>query len=233
MSEQPDQPITAPGHQKPQEWKVAWFVVHLATVYLLAKFCTPWLSGWTYGKLLPALQIPTTASVWEFLFSHVLGFSFVPAFLAGLINARFKHRSALLVWVVPSAILIYKLITFSSPHSVLYDSPESSALHYYFGGGFIIPAFHTWRDFWDAAGSNPDMGRGMAQLTFVAPFYASFAYGLAAWISMRWNLTNKVASKVDEWEESKFGPRKDTTGNGPSPLPSRPEIHGTTGPSET
>jgi hypothetical protein len=232
MSGQPDQPIAAPETPQCQEWRFAWFVVHLATAYLLVKFCTPWLSGWTYGKLLPFLQIPSTASVWEFLFSRVLAFSFAPAFLAGLINGRFKHQSALLVWIVPTTILVYKLITFSSPHSVLYSAPESSALHYYFGGEFIIPAFHNWRDFWDAAGSNPDMARGMAQLTFTAPVYAGFAYSLAAWISMRWDLTGKVTKKVERWEESRFGTCADTPGERLT-ASSSPEINGTSGSSET
>ena len=148
-------------------------------------------------------------------------------------NARFKHIAALLVWIVPTAILVYKLATFSSPHSVLYSPPSSPVWHYYFGGDFLIPQFHSWREFWDAAGSNPDMARGMAQLTFTAPFYAGLAYSMAAWISMRLDLTHKVATRVRKFEDSKFGLGHDKKESDASPSPSPSEIHGTTDSPET
>ena len=211
-------------------WEFLWFFLHLATVYLLVKFATPWLAGWTYGQVLPTLQIPTTSSVYEFEFSHVLTFSVGPALLTGLVNARFKPKSALWVWVVPTGVLVYKLATFSSSHSVLYTAPSSPIWHYSFGGEFLIPQFHSWRDFWTAAGSNPDMARGMAQLTFTAPFYAGLAYSLAAWLSMRWDLTGMVATKVEQLEESKFGSSQD---HKERDLSSPPKSHGTPRPPET
>jgi hypothetical protein len=191
LGEPPVSHIAAPKTKVESRWKFLWFALHLATVYVLVQFATPWLAGWTYGKFLPFVQIHTSPSVYEFEFSHVFMFSFTPALIAGVMNARFKHKAALLVWIVPTAVLVYKLATFSSPHSVLYSSSSSPVWHYYFGGDFFIPQFHSWREFWDAAGSNPDMARGMAQLTFTAPFYAGFAYSLAAWISRRLDLAHK------------------------------------------
>ena len=75
-------------------WQVLWFLFHVAVVYAITTFCTTWLAGWTRGTLLPLLQRPTSSSSFEFLFSHLLVFSFVPAFAVGLINARFKHTVA-------------------------------------------------------------------------------------------------------------------------------------------
>jgi hypothetical protein len=183
-------------------WQVLWFLLHLAAVYAIVKFCTPWLAGWTRGTLLPFLQHPTSSGSFEFFFSHILAFSFLPAFLSGLANARFKHRAAQFVWLVPTVILAYKFATFPAP-SVL-QSHFSAAFHQYFGGGFLIPEFRDWHEFWSIAGSNSDMTRGMAQLQFTAPLYGGVGYSVAAWIGRRTELNRKVAEKVKMWEQSKF-----------------------------
>lgn len=184
-------------------WRVLWFPLHLAAVYAIVKFCAAPLAGWTRGELLPLLQHPTSSGSFEFFFSHIFAFSFIPAFLFGLINARFKHKAAQFVWLVPAAILAYKFATFAAP-SVL-QSQFSAAFQQYFGGGFLIPEYRDWHDFWSIAGSNSDMTRGMTQLSFTAPFYAGVGYSLAAWIGRRTELNRKVAEKVEKWEQSRFG----------------------------
>jgi hypothetical protein len=102
-------------------------------------------------------------------------------------------------------ILAYKLLTFPAPS--VFHSQFSSAFHQYFGGGFLIPEFRDWHDFWTLVRSNPDMMRGKAQLDFTAPFYAGIGYSVAAWIGRRTNLSQKVSEKVKNWEESRFEPR--------------------------
>lgn len=94
------------------------FVFHLASVYLVVLICSSALAGWTYRNLFSALQIHTKRSSFEFLYTHLLFFSFVPAFLTGLVNARFKHRVAEFVWIIPSLVLLYKLVTFPAMGSV-------------------------------------------------------------------------------------------------------------------
>ena len=184
-------------------WQIVWFLLHVAVVYAIVNFSTAWLAGWTRGRLFPFLQIRTTSSSqFEFLFSHLLAFSFVPAFLAGLINARFKHKVAQFVWLVPAVILAYKLAT--CPASSVFQSRLSAAFHQYFGGGFLIREFRDWHDLWSIVDSNPDMTRGMAQMTFTAPFYAGVGYSVAAWIGRRTDLHRKVAEKVNSWEQSRF-----------------------------
>jgi len=184
--------------------QIVWFLLHLVAVYAIVKFCTAWLAGWTRGTLFPLLQIRTTSSShFEFLFSHLLAFSFLPAFLVGLINSRFKHKVAQFVWLVPAVILAYKLAIFPAP-SVL-QGQFSAAFHQYFGGGFVIREFRDWHDFWSIVDSNRDMTRGMAQLTFTAPFYAGVGYSVAAWIGRRTELNRRVAERVKSWEESRFG----------------------------
>jgi hypothetical protein len=186
-------------------WQGLWFFYHLAAVYIIVHFCTPWLAGFTRGRILPSLQIAfTSSSQFEFYFTHLLAFSAIPGFLAGLLNGRLKHQSALFVWIVPGAILAYKLLTFSAGASVL-QTESPSAWHQYFGGGFLIPEYRDWQDFWSIASSNPDMMRGMAQSTFTAPFYAAVAYTVGALISMKTELHRRVAEKVSLWEQEKFG----------------------------
>jgi hypothetical protein len=131
-----------------------WFLLHLAAVYSIVKICTPWLAGWTRGILLPLLQHPTPSGRFEYLYPHLFGFSFIPASLAGLVNARFRHKAAQFVWLVPAAILAHKFATFAAP-SVL-QSQFSAAFHQYFGGGFMIPEFRDWHDFWAIVGSNSE-----------------------------------------------------------------------------
>ncbi|SRR6266496_116454 len=183
-------------------WRVLWFPVHLAAVYVVVNFCTAWLAGWTRGTLLPLLQIPTSSGRFEFLYSHVFAFSFLPAFLFGLINARFKHKAAQFVWLVPTAILAYKFATFQV--SSVLQNQLSAAFHQYFGGGFVIPEFQNWQEFWSIAGSNPDMIRGLAQMNFTAPFYAGAGYSVAAWIGNRTELNLRITEKVKGWEQSRF-----------------------------
>ena len=177
----------------------------MAVVYAITNFCTTWLAGWTRGTLLPLLQQPTSSSSFEFLFSHLFAFSFIPAFAVGLVNARFKHSVAPFVWLVPTVVLAYKFLTFQAP-SIL-QNQFHLAFHHYFGGGFLIPEFRNWHDFWTIVRKNPDMFRGKAQLNFTAPFYAGIGYSGAAWIGHRTNSSQKVSEGVKNWEDSRFKSR--------------------------
>lgn len=183
-------------------WQILWFSLHLAAVYVIVEFCTPLLARWTRDILLPLLQHPSSSGRFEYLYSHLFAFSFVPGFAAGLVNARFKHKAAQFVWLIPAVILAHKFATFPSP-SVL-QSQFSAAFHQYFGGEFAIPEFRTWHEFLSTAGSIPDMARGRAQMNFTGPFYAGVGYSVAAWIGLRTELNRKVAEKIADWEESRF-----------------------------
>jgi hypothetical protein len=183
------------------------FLLHLAAVYVTAKFSTQWLAEWTQDTMLPALQSPTSSSRFEFLLSHIFAFSFGPALLVGLSNARFKHKAAEFVWLVPAVILAYKFFTYSTGTSVL--QAESwralSAFHQYFGGGFMIADYRNWKQFWTMVASNPDMRRGLDQLSFTGPFYTGVGYSIGAWIGLRTELDRKIVEKVRRWEKWKFG----------------------------
>src|ERR1700723_2872026 len=100
------------GLRRVSAWSVMWFLFHLTAVYALVHFVTPWFAGWTLGTLFPILGRQITSGRFEFLFTHIFVFSFGPALLAGLVNARLRHKAAQLVWLVPTAILVYKFATF-------------------------------------------------------------------------------------------------------------------------
>ena len=200
LSETTPTPLTAVG------WNVLWFLSHLAVVYLVVNLLTPWLAGWVQGFLLPKLGFPKSVSQLEVLFSHLLVLSFVPAFATGLVNVRFRQKVVAYVWLVPSLILAYKLLTF--PTASVLQSHASAAFHHYFGGGFLIPEYRNWQEFWSIATSSAVMERGMAQLHFTAPFYAGLAYSIAGWIGARIDFHRKVKTKVAEWETAKVGPRQ-------------------------
>ncbi len=200
----PDEQISSEGQRRlhTSRWQALWFLPHLAVVYAIVNFFTPWLAGWTRVTLLPLLQQPTSSGRFEFLFSHILAFSFIPAFLCGLVNARFKHKAAQFVWIVPTIVLVYKYLTF--PAASVFANQASGAFHYYFGGSFLVPEFRNLPELFEIAGSGSDMTRGMAQLKFTAPFYAAVGYGLAAWIGRRTELNRKVLDRFRDWEESRF-----------------------------
>jgi len=207
------QPETRMTKLADPRWQLLWFLPHLAAVYGIVHFCTPWLAGWTKRALF-FLQVPTSSGSFQFLFSHILAFSFVPAFFTGFVNARLKHRVAQFVWIVPTVILAYKFLVFSAPPKSVFQSTFSLApyrnqfslaFHQYFGGGFLIREFQDWADFWSIVRTNPDMTRGMAQLSYTAPFYAGVGYSLAAWIGLRTELHRMVAERVKQWEQWKFG----------------------------
>ena len=166
----------------------------MGVVYLLVSWLTPWLAGWVQGSLLPVLGWPKSVSAFQFLFSHLFALSFVPAFAIALANVRFKQNVVAFVWLVPTLVLCYKLLTFPTA-SVFqtFQSHASSAFHHYFGGGFSIPEYRNWQEFWSSMTmANADVGRGMEQMHFTAPFYAGVGYSIAGWIAARIDLRRKI-----------------------------------------
>jgi hypothetical protein len=189
-------PQTRADKHSSEVWQVLWFFVHLAAVYLIVQFVTPWLAGWTHTMLVPILRSPSGR--FQFFFSHLLAFSFIPAFVSGLASARFKHRAAEFVWLVPTMILAYKFVTFPAPS--VFQSQLSAAFHQYFGCGFIIPDASNFHDLFMFS-ANYDMMRGIAQHQFTAPFYAGIGYSLATWVGRRTQLRERTAEVLKAWRD--------------------------------
>jgi hypothetical protein len=171
--------------------------MHVAAVYVIVHVTTLWLAGRVRDTLLPLIQQrPPAESSFQFAFSHLLFFSFFPAVIVGFAYAQwYPHRVALFVWAVPFAILAYEFSAF--PAGVL-ENHFAVAFHEYFGGGFVIGEFHSYRELFALAAS-PDMRRGMQQLNFTAPLYAGIGYSLGTWLGMRYDIPNLTAA----WRRSK------------------------------
>ena len=103
------------------------------------------------------------------------------------------NRVALFVWVVPLVILIYKFCVFPT---TAFENHFPAAFHEYFGGGFLIEEFHSYRELFQLYG-NPDMRRGMQQLNFTAPVYAAIGYSVGTWLGIYCNIPNLTA----RWRE--------------------------------
>jgi len=163
------------------------FLLHLAAVYLLAKFAVLRLSAQAHNVILPLLRLPSHESRLEFAFNHLLLFSvlcgLVAGFIAFVIEGAHHHRLAQFAWVVPAIILAYKFTTY--PASVL-ENHFAAAFHYYLGSGFLIPDFHSYDAMF--TGWSPDYTRGLDQLRFTAPMYIGIAYGFAIWVGSRFGI---------------------------------------------
>lgn len=201
----------------PAMWQCIRFSLEVAVIYLIVKFTTPFLAGWTQRNLILLVRpdFPAT-SRFEFLFSHLFVFSFAPAFLLGMLNIRFRSQAASYVWLVPAAILTYKLVTYAPPN--IFESRWPAALHYYFGGGFSIPEYHSWREFWSVVVPNPDALRGLAQSEYTAPFYAGVAYSLAAWVCLRTSIDKKFVERFNKWEAVRLTRTHEQGLEAPTPL---------------
>lgn len=162
--------------------------LHLAAIYAIVQLLTMRLAGLMHGTILPFLQDhPLTVSVFQFAFSHLFAFSFLPALILGFLYSEwwFRHREALFVWIVPVAILFYKFATF--PATVFQDH-FAAAFHEYFGGGFVIPEFHSYEELFQLIGPNPDAMRGMEQWRYTAPVYAAIGYAIGTWVAIRFRI---------------------------------------------
>jgi len=155
-------------------WQPFRYALHLAAAYGIAVFVTPYFAGWTGGTLLPLLGHAPVNRHFEFFFSHLLAFSFIPAFVAGFVNARFRHAVAEFVWVVPCAILAYRIAIYAHTSSVLYSSSGiPQGFYHYFDSEFSIPSYSDYKEMFQSFSGNPDVFRGLDQLHYTAPFYAS------------------------------------------------------------
>ncbi len=174
-------------------WQAIRFVLHLACVYLVAAYGALWLSGRFHDWVLPLFD-REPVSTFQFLFSHLFVFNVSCALVAALAYSRYRHRVACYVWIVPAAVLAYKLLAFGigANHSVLGSTFHESAFHHYFGGGFSIPEYHSYRELLQIGWSNPDMHRGFDQKNFTAPFYAGGAYSVVTFLAIRLNLPSIV-----------------------------------------
>jgi hypothetical protein len=68
---------------------VVRYGLHLLAVYAIVQFGTMWLAGQMHGTILPLLQQhPPSDSVFQFAFTHLFAFSFLPALIVRIALLR-------------------------------------------------------------------------------------------------------------------------------------------------
>jgi hypothetical protein len=156
--------------------------VGLLFVYLFTGLFTVLLAMWAMGGL-RIFDMAPISSCRKLLFDHSFVFSCFPGMAGGCVAGHvFRRRASEFVWLVFAVILLYKILTFS--HSVLDASTGTGGWHYYFGGGFALPDFETWDDFWELV-RTPESNRGIEQLHCTGRFYASLGYSAMAFVYRR------------------------------------------------
>jgi hypothetical protein len=109
----------------------------------------------------------------------------VPALLGGLIKGRRIASPAIWAWSIPTLVLIYKMLQYRAPSSVLIGT-SMSAFRYFFD--ILRNPAPTLADLLAS-----DPLRRLAQMTITAPFYAGIAYSMGA-IFYRHRVLNRIFS---------------------------------------
>ncbi len=173
--------------------RILWlglFLLDTFLVYVCAIHLSPMLVGRWFAWILPALGIRSGVTPADWYLRHLELATIVPAFIAGYIDpGRFlpatigkqiatwrSGSAASRAWMIPAVLLLWSLLAFHAPSSVLYGS-SLSALGYYFDIQHVVPTF-----------SNPlasDPVRVWAQMSVTAPFYAGVAFSAGALVWKR------------------------------------------------
>jgi len=160
------------------------FGFHLFLLYSVVSFACRTLPDWMTSHTLAVIfHAAVGTDPFGLLFSHLLAFSAIPAFLAGVvINAKLMHGVARFTWIAPTALFVLAFL-FKAPGiypTMLWQSDFGLALHHFFGA---IPLeglagargnFANWIGFFQA----------YSQLRFTAPLYAGIAYSVGAALGM-------------------------------------------------
>jgi hypothetical protein len=170
--------VDALAHRSGLAWPVdaaiGPFALHTAAAAVCGIHLGPWLLSRWYAWILPltgrSSHIPTGND-------HLQNFelvSIVPALVIGYLLSRRFEKFAAYAWVLPTVVLMYKLLTFTEPMvSVLAASDSLTRFDYFFVIQRTMPTFTP-----GFGGVDPI--RVAEQMTVVAPFYAGLAYSVGA-----------------------------------------------------
>ena len=171
--------------------QIVRYVVHLIILYDVFGFSITLLPILVYMAVYGLTRgiNPTPRQEMQFIISHLISFSVIPAFVVGLlINAKFRHKAAEYIWIIPVVLLAYEFF-FHGPGiypTMLGDSDFPRALHYFFGGG--LPT--------DLTSVDADLSRVFIQIWFTMPVYGAIAYSVGAFLGM--NPRNRALQKFME-----------------------------------
>jgi hypothetical protein len=174
----------------PVEAPLGPFAFHTTAATVCGVHFGPWLLSSWFIWILPLAGIGNGTATGNDYLRHFELASVVPAFGLGYMLSLYFPRLAIWAWVVPTIILLFKLLTFTDASaSVLFSNPWSRFSYFFViersmpifvpGSGGLAPGFRG------------DPLRVAQQMFVVAPFYAGLAYSIGA-LAARRNLLKRL-----------------------------------------
>ena len=176
---------TSVSPTRPSALWLGLFLLNTVLVYACAIHLSPMLVGRWFAWVLPILGIHSSVTPANWYLRHLELVTIVPAFIAGYIDvARFlpatiakriatwrSGSAASSVWLIPTLFLVWGMLNFHAPSSVLYGS-SMSAFGYYFNIQHVMPTLAN------LLASDPVRMR--SQMFVTAPFFAGIAFSIGA-----------------------------------------------------
>jgi len=175
---------------------ISSLAVQTLIVYILALHISAMLVGRWFAWVAPVFQFHPPARFGDWYLQHLELVTIVPALVAGYLNvARFipaivggqvkearREPAAVWVWTIPTLVLLYRMVQYHPPSSVLFGS-SMSAFRYFFDIEREMPRLT------DVLVGDPV--RVWAQMSVTAPFYAGVSYSLGA-LSLKYEILQKI-----------------------------------------
>jgi hypothetical protein len=120
------------------------------------------------------LGISTVTPAADWYLQHLELTSIIPALVAGYLVVRQPNSVATWAWGIPAVVLVYKMLRYQVPSSVLFGT-SMSAVRYFFVIEQTMPTMRYT--------TPSDPIRVLAQMSITAPFYAGVAYSFGALVS--------------------------------------------------
>ncbi len=176
------------------------FAVHTTAAFICGFHLGPWLLSRWFVWVLPLFGISASTPLADRWLEHFEIVSIIPAFVAGYVVCRYLPKLATSAWILPTAVLCYKLLTFTNPHASVFVSEPWARFSYYFVIERSPPTLYNFR--------GSDFVRLSSQMSYVAPFYSGVAYSIGALIKKHRIGQRLVRSFLSEPEPEVFGPEE-------------------------
>ena len=172
------------GLARLEETAIGPWAFHTTAAAVCGIHLGPWLLSRWFVWILPLAGISTGAPTGNDYLQHFELASIVPACVIGYLLVRYFPRLALWAWILPTGVLLYKLLTFTEPYASVIAPHSSTRLSYFFVIQRSMPTFTV-----GFGGVDPI--RVAQQMFVVAPFYAGVAYSVGA-LAASHNLLEKL-----------------------------------------
>lgn len=167
----------------PGEVAIGLFALHTTAAAVCGIQFGPWLLSRWFVWILPLTGMQIGTSSGDDYLQHFELASIVPALVVGYVLSRHLPRLATCAWILPTMVLVYKLLTFTEPYASILAPRPSTRFSYFFVIERSMPTFQ------DLRGADPI--RVAAQVFVVVPFYSGLAYSIGA-LAERHHLLKKL-----------------------------------------